>query len=166
MEIFRVGCPSNRSIPFVAFLRVLQSISWKRTILGLIITIPVSILTGIAGNAAREQPLPLFPEYLVNNHSINHIDVHAGAMSEFRGLLVDARPNPAYRKCHVPEAFNFPQGKFDFFYGLYLSHTPKEIPIFIYGRTYSRAFDEQLAFRLFLKGHKNITVVPLYFSCS
>ena len=165
MEIFKVGCPSDRRDPFMISHEAFHSAAWKRTILGLIVTIPFSIFTGIAGNTFREQPLPLFPEYLVN-HSINHIDVHAGAMSEFRGFLVDARPHPTYQKCYIPEAFNFPPDKFDFFYGMYFSHVSKEVPIFIYGRTYSRAFDEQLAHQLLLRGHKNVTVVPLYLSCS
>lgn len=167
VAISKVGCVLNslsgrlRPIPHA----LLYSTLWKRIAVGLAIIIPVSVISGLAANALREHPLPLFPAYL-QNHNIKRFDVHGGMMGRFRGLLIDARPNHLFQECQIPEAFNFPPGKFDFFYGLYLSNISKEVPIFIYGRTYSRAFDEDLADQLFQRGYKDITVVSLHVFCS
>lgn len=165
--ISRVGCLLNSLTG--RLLSILHAAShstaWKRITVGLAIIMPVSVISGITANAFREQQLAFFPEY-VWNHNIKRFDVHSGIMGRFRGLLIDARPNHLFQECHIPEAFNFPPGKFDFFYGLCLSNTSKKVPIFICGRTYSRAFDEHLADQLFQRGHKNITVVSLHLSCS
>jgi rhodanese-related sulfurtransferase len=162
----KVGCSSNRHTR--KFLSVLYALllttTGKRIVVGLAIIIPVSVISGITANALREHGLAFFPEY-VWDHGIKRIDIHSGMMGQFRGLLIDARPNRLFKQCHIPEAFNFPPGKFDFFYGLYLSNTSKDVPIYICGRTYSQAFDEQLAQQLFLKGHKDITIVPFHLSC-
>jgi hypothetical protein len=165
MAVFKVGCVSNRRKHFLMFPALLQSRVWKTVALGLLITISLSILSGVTANAIREEAVPLVPEY-VRNHSIKHIAIYRGSIGEFRGVLFDARPHRIYKECHVPQAFNFPPGKFDFFYGLRLSGTSREMSIFIYGRTYSRAFDEQLAHQLFLKGHQNVTVVRVSLACS
>ncbi len=165
--ISRVGCLSNS--PPGRFPSILHAAShstvWKRIAVGLAIIIPVSVISGITANALREQRLAFFPEYLWD-HNIKRFDVHCGIMGQFRGLLIDARPNHLFQECHIPEAFNFPPAKFDFFYGLCLSNTSKEVPIFICGRTYSRAFDEHLAHELFQRGHRDITVVSMHLSCS
>jgi hypothetical protein len=164
MAIFKVGCVSNRRKRLLIFPALLQSRVWKAVVLGPLIIIPLSILSGVTANAIREQAVLLVPEY-VRNHSIKHIDISSGSTGEFTGILIDARPHSIYEECHVAEAFNFPPGKFDFFYGLRLSGISKEMPIFIYGHTYSRAFDEQLAHQFFLKGHQNVTVVRLSLAC-
>jgi hypothetical protein len=165
--IFRVGCTSNKHTGkfFSVLYALLLTTTVKRIVVGLAIIIPVSVISGVTANVLRGRPLDFLPEY-VWSHGIKRIDTYGGMMGRFRGLLIDARPNHSFKECHVPEAFNFPPGKFNFFYGLYLSNTSKEVPIFICGRTYSRAFDEQLAHQLFLKGHKDITIVRMQLSCS
>ena len=167
MATFKVGSASNRKTRFSILSAAKQSRVWKRVVLGLLIVIPVSVISGIAANAFREQGIALVPEYMRNRSlwHIKHIALDSESAEGLEGLLVDARPNHLYEDCHAPEASNFPPGKFDFFYGLRFSGISKKQPIFVYGRTYSRAYDEELAYRLSLKGHRNITVVPLRLSC-
>jgi hypothetical protein len=142
---------------------------YKKVLTGLVGLWIVSLVSGLTSSAVRDGKVAFIPDYLWNKPSSGEIKQpgpSSGIMAQFRGLLIDARPNQFYRACHVPEAFNFPPIKFDFFYGLYFSGVSKTLPIFVYGRTYSHAFDKELAYQLLQKGHLNITVVPLVVPCS
>lgn len=164
MKRSKAGFISNSRRFLSTISAVIRPMLWKKVLLGLIIIVPVSVLIGITTNAFRGQGMPLIPQYM-RGDVIKRIDTNNGGMGMFRGLLVDARPNQLYKRCHIPEAFNFPPGEFNFFYGLYFSGVPKDVPLFIYGRTLSRAYDEQLANQLYLKGHHDVTVVHLRLSC-
>jgi hypothetical protein len=131
---------------------------------GLMITIFMSIISGFIVNGIREAKVPIVPEY-IGNESIKHITALPTEPQRFKGLLIDARPHRLFKECHFPSTVNFPPGNFDFFYGLVISERSKNRQLFILGRTYSHAYDEELAYQLFIKGHRNITIVALNHFC-
>jgi len=120
-----------------------------------------AIVTAILINEQRRDNIPMLPACL-NNKFYREIK-----LSTFTGrycgdktcLIFDARPHELYKKNRLEGSLNFPVSQFDFFYKLYLSDTPRDIPIFIYGRTTSQAFDCELAYRLATNGYKNIMVI-------
>ena len=130
----------------------------KQVGFGLMMTALISIISGVIVNSIRQDSLPIVPEYL-RNKSIKHMMSLPPRAVISNVLLIDARPHYLFRKCHLPSAVNFPPDNFDFFYGLLLSEISKNRQLFILGRSYSRAYDKELAYRLFLLGHRDITVI-------
>ena len=60
---------------------------------------------------------------------------------------------------HIAGAVNVPSDLFDLVYLMDLSHTDKEKEIIVYGRTISSLYDEQVASKLRLRGHKNVSTL-------
>jgi rhodanese-related sulfurtransferase len=142
--------------------------SSKKVIPGLIIILSLGIFTSLSTNLLRKDGIPVLPEYMWSEASgqIKRADFENGQTASLGGVLVDARPNDLYRKCHGERALNLPLENFDFFYGLRFSNVSIDKPVFIYGRSLSRAYDQQAAHRLLEKGHSNITIVRLKLPCS
>lgn len=152
--------------PRIAFC----SRSQQKVILGLVIIFSLGVASGLISNAFNEKGIPVLPQILWSGAvgEIKRMDINDGDAVKFNGFVIDARPSPLYEECHVQEALNFPPGNFDFFYGLHFSDLSKEfkdLPIFIYGRSLSRAYDQQLGHKLLQKGHSNITIVRLQHHC-
>ena len=133
----------------------------KRLFTDVIIIITLVFCSALIANELRADRLPLFPDYM-NNHSYRTMDLSSLQQDDFKtlkGLLFDARPHELYEKDRYPNAKNFPVSRFDFFCDFYLLNVPTDIPVFIYGRTLSSAFDLELAYLLHRKGYTNITVL-------
>lgn len=145
----------------------IQSRPIKRVIPGLILILSLGTFTSLATNFLRKDGIPLLPEYLWSEaqEKIKSADVENGQIEILGGVLVDARPNNLYRQCHAEGALNLPLENFDFFYGLRFSNISIDEPVFIYGRSLSRAYDQQVAHRFVEKGHSNITIVHLQLPC-
>jgi len=134
---------------------------WKRVLFDLMIITCVGILSGIVVNELRADGIPLLPAYIDSSFH-REMDLNAFKREKCKNsrcLVFDARPHEFYEKDHLMEAVNFPTAQFEFFYGLYLADAPPDTPIFVYGRTISRACDRELAYLLALKGHKNVTLI-------
>ncbi|MEW6570417.1 MAG: hypothetical protein AB1390_04485 [Nitrospirota bacterium] len=133
----------------------------KRIVIDLLIVLAICTSSAIAVNELRADKIPLLPAYLKNNFyqtvSLQEFLKDESFMSHC--LLFDARPHMYYAKDSLTVAKNFPVTDFDFFYHLYLPEGSSDTPIFVYGRTLSRACDLELAHRLSLKGHKHIVIV-------
>jgi len=54
---------------------------------------------------------------------------------------------------------NLPLALFEIMYMMELSDVDKEKEIIVYGRTISRLYDEDLAGKLILRGHKNTRIL-------
>ncbi|MDI6790736.1 MAG: rhodanese-like domain-containing protein [Thermodesulfobacteriota bacterium] len=134
---------------------------WRRVLVDLMIIMCVGIFSGIIVNELRADGIPLLPTYMDSSfHREMDLNAFKGAKCKNpRCLIFDARPHEFYEKDHLMGAVNFPPVQFDFFHGLYLADVPPDAPIFVYGRTISRACDRELAYLLSLKGHKNVTVI-------
>lgn len=85
-------------------------------------------------------------------------------MSKVKPIFVDAQPANFYEKERIKGAINVPFATFDIVYLMELAEEPKMRGIIVYGRTTNRIFrdniyDEQVARKLILRGHKNVAVL-------
>jgi rhodanese-related sulfurtransferase len=74
-------------------------------------------------------------------------------------VFVDARPTGFYAQEHIAGAVNVPSDLFDLVYLMELAQLDKEKLIIVYGRTISSHYDEQVAGKLRLRGHKNVAIL-------
>lgn len=56
-------------------------------------------------------------------------------------------------------ALNLPLAIFDFMYDMKLGKTDKTKEIVVYGRTISKQYDEEVAFKLVTRGFKNVRIL-------
>lgn len=134
---------------------------WRRVFFDLMIIMCVGIFSGIIVNELRADGVPLLPSYL-DSSFYQEMDLNTFKREKCKNarcLIFDARPHEFYEKDHLMGAVNFPPSQFDFFYDFYLADKPPDVLIFVYGRTVSRACDQELAYLLSLKGRKNVTVI-------
>ncbi len=152
-------CSSIHSLSSV--WQVDTDVMWRNIWLDLTIIVAVAVCSGLAVNEIRAHGVPILPPSAEGGH-YREMDLSA-VRSELarnpRVVIFDARPHELYQKNHVAGALNFPVSQFDFFYDYYLGDAPSDTPIFVCGRTFSRALDQELAYRLSQKGHKNVTLL-------
>lgn len=104
--------------------------------------------------------LPLWPESLRRTEPPQVSAAEArGLVEEAGGIVLDTRPAGLYRRKHLPGAVNVPPGLFDVVYVLRLAALAPERPIVVYGRTLSRRYDNEVAFRLSVRDHANVRVL-------
>ena len=138
-----------------------MTIKWKIVFFDLIIVTVAAILIAVLVNGLRANRIPILPPCM-DNGLYREMKMSAFEQEEiknFRCFIFDARPHELYQKNHLTRAKNFPVSQFNFFYSFYLDDVPLDVPIFVYGRTLSYAYDRELAYRLSLMGHKDITVI-------
>lgn len=138
-----------------------MTIKWKKIFFDLMVIAFTSIFVAVIVNKLRADGIPLIPPCLDNSlyREIKLSTFQRGEFKSSRCFIFDARPHELYQKNHLAGAVNFPVSQFDFFYQLRLADAPPDVPIFIYGKTISRAYDKELAYRLSLMGYKNVTVL-------
>ncbi len=76
-----------------------------------------------------------------------------------QAIFVDARPTSFYTQERIAGALNVPSDLFDLMYLMELAQADKEKQIIVYGRTISSRYDEQVANKLRLRGHKNVAIL-------
>lgn len=74
-------------------------------------------------------------------------------------VLVDARPAELFNLSHIPDAINIPAPLFDIIYPMKLASRlqPGQLVV-VYGRTFSKRYDEEVAYRL-LQRHDDVRVM-------
>ncbi len=138
-----------------------MAIKWKLILFEMIIVTVATILVATLVNGLRADKVPMLPPYL-DNSLYGEMKLSTFQQKEIINsncLIFDARPHELYQKNHLANAKNFPVSQFDFFYNLHLTGVPLDTPIYIYGGTFSQAYNRELAYRLYLKGYKNVTVI-------
>ena len=74
-------------------------------------------------------------------------------------VLVDARPSELFNRSHIPGAINIPAPLFDIIYPMKLaSRLQPGQAVVVYGRTFSKRYDEEVAYRL-LQRHDDVRVM-------
>ena len=74
-------------------------------------------------------------------------------------VLVDARPPELFGRGHIPDAVNIPATLFEIIYPMKLaSRLQPGQPVVVYGRTFSKRYDEEVAYRM-LQRHDNVMVM-------
>jgi len=74
-------------------------------------------------------------------------------------LFLDARPNDRFNEKHIRGAENLPQTLFDFVYLMKFSRLDPDRELIVYGRTFSRHYDQEAAYLLSSRGHTRVTVL-------
>jgi rhodanese-related sulfurtransferase len=120
----------------------------------------LSLLCGIIFNYSNPNGLALIPNILPDK-AIPRAEPST-AMAKHPNddiFFVDARPAILYENMHIEGAVNIPLALFDIMYMMELSEIDKEKTIIVYGRTISSHYDEKVARKLTLRGHKKATIL-------
>jgi len=133
-----------------------QRVSWTdfALIMGL------SVLFAVAFNHSNPNGIALFPKAVL---AVGVPSVEpAGVIGDYEKgdtLLVDAMPGNFYEQAHIKGAVNIPLPLFEISYLMNLAEVNKERRIIVYGSTISRPYDNEVAEKLLLRGHKNVRIL-------
>jgi len=136
-------------------LRV-PALSW----FDLLAILSLSLLFGIIFNLSNPNGIKLVPKSW-SGEAVSTVSLSEAMRKYTEGntLFVDARPSNFFEQRHIKGAINFPLALFDIIYMMELSEADREKEIILYGKTISRLYDEQVARKLILRGHKNTRVL-------
>ena len=125
-----------------------------------ILVIGVSVILALVFNKSNPNGIPLFPKF-PDRKAISEISA-AQAMEEVKkgeALIVDAGPEAFYEKKHVQGAISIPLSLFDIVYMMAFGGDEKGEKVIVYGGTFSKLYDWELADKLLLRGHKDVMVL-------
>ncbi|MBI5579688.1 MAG: rhodanese-like domain-containing protein [Deltaproteobacteria bacterium] len=120
----------------------------------------LSAVLALAFNYSSPNGIPVVPEAVFQEQA-PRVDVLTAHELLTRGeaVLVDARPPELFQQKHIAEAVNIPAPLFDVIYPMQLGRTLKpEQTVFVYGRTISKRYDEDVTQRL-LQRHDHVRVL-------
>ncbi len=125
-------------------------------LLDFILIIGISIVLGAAFNLQNPKGISFFP--LEKPHGVKSVTVQEAdtLLTEENALLIDARPREFYELSHAGGAVNVPPALFDTIYTASFSDEDPERPLIIYGRSFSRLFDEAVARRFLNRDHEQV----------
>jgi rhodanese-related sulfurtransferase len=120
----------------------------------------LSVICALVFNKTNPNAVPLFPKIELDE-SITTISISQAMAEHEKGnvLFVDAMPNYFYDKEHITGSVNIPLALFDIMYMMAMSEEDKDREIIVYGRTVSKLYDEEVAGKLNLHGHKNVRLL-------
>jgi len=120
----------------------------------------LSLLFGMIFNYSNPNGIRIMSDF-PSSGTIENISQPTAFASHTKGssLFVDARPPTLYENDHIDGAINVPLAIFDIIYMMKLSETNKNKDIIVYGRTISRHYDELVARKFVLRGHKNTVIL-------
>jgi CRP-like cAMP-binding protein len=131
-------------------------LSW----LDFVFLIGVSVILALVFNRSNPNGIPLFPD-LPDRKAIPQIST-ARAMEEIKKgdtLIVDAGPEGFYQEKHIKGAISVPLALFDILYEVTFGGEEKAKKVIVYGGTFSKLYDWELAGQLLLKGHTAVEVL-------
>ena len=124
-----------------------------------ILILTAAVLLGILFNIQSPNGISLVP------HEWSHPPVPSIELAAVQdnlkthaAILIDARPQEFFKLGHIPGAINLSPSLFEVMYPMYLEQEDLERPIIIYGRTFSRHYDQDIAYRLESRDHENISI--------
>jgi rhodanese-related sulfurtransferase len=122
--------------------------------------IGVSLVLAIVFNQSNPNGIPLFPKF-PDRKSFAAVSPMTAMEEQKNGeaIIVDAGPANFYEQKHIKGSVSLPLSVFDILYMMTLAGENKEKKIIIYGGTISKPYDLELASKLALRGHKNVSVL-------
>ncbi len=119
----------------------------------------ISILCGLIFNFSIPNRINIVPGFW-SDKMVPDVALQIALAKHSEGaLFVDARPSIFYEQGHIKGAVNVPSALFDIMYMMELSEVDKNKNIIVYGRTISSHYDEQVARKLVIRGHRNIMIL-------
>jgi 3-mercaptopyruvate sulfurtransferase SseA len=125
-----------------------------------VLIIGVSVVLALVFNQSNPNGIPLFPKS-PDRKAIPQISA-AQAMEEMKKgntLMVDAGPEGFYQKKHIQGAISVPLSLSDILYEVTLGGEERTKKVIVYGGTFSKLYDWELANKLLVKGHKDVRVL-------
>lgn len=118
------------------------------------------IVLGFLFNSSSPSGIPIAPPSLLESPPAM-VDVSGAKrlVRDQQAVIIDARPADFYREEHIKGAINLPKNLFNFVYSMKLSALDPTTPLVVYGRTFSRRYDEDVARELTQLGHENVQVI-------
>jgi len=124
------------------------------------LVIGLSLLLALVFNRSNPNGIPLFPK-IPDAKAIPEISA-TSAMEEMKKgdtLMVDAGPEGFYQAEHIQGAINVPLSLADLLYEVTFEGEDKTKKVIVYGGTFSKLYDWELADKLVLKGRKDVRVL-------
>lgn len=130
------------------------------TWLDFVLIFGVTIICALLFNFANPQGVRLIPQSW-SEEPIAAITPIAADQKYNQGetLFVDARPSSFYDQEHIKGALSLPSDLFDIAYLMGQERMDHAQEIIVYGRTISSLYDEQVADKLRLRGHNNVSIL-------
>jgi len=128
--------------------------------LDFVVILVLAACIGVLFNFSNPQGIPLVQDSVLRPAAASVDAQEAKKMlDEEKAVLVDARPKELYDQQHAKGAVNIPLALFDIMHMMKLGGLDPETPVIVYGRTISRLYDEELAFRLKQRDHDRVMVL-------
>jgi rhodanese-related sulfurtransferase len=120
----------------------------------------VAVVVAVLFNFANPHGIRILPETLLRPAS-SVVDAREAKslLDSGMAVLVDARPKEFFEQKHITGAINLPPALFDLVYMMKLSKLDLEKEIIVYGRTISKLYDEDVAYRLKQRDHEKVRVL-------
>jgi CRP-like cAMP-binding protein/rhodanese-related sulfurtransferase len=133
-----------------------RRLSW----LDFVLLIGVSVILAFVFNRSNPNGIPLFPN-LPDRKAILQISAVQAVEAVKKGdtVIVDAGPEGFYQSKHIQGAISVPLALSDVLYEVIFGEEVKGKKLIVYGGTFSKLYDWELADKLFLKGHKEVKVL-------
>ncbi len=125
-----------------------------------ILLIGVSVILAIVFNRSNPNGIPLLPE-MPDRKAIQPVTATQAleAIKKGGALLVDARPELFYEKKHIKGAVNVPLTLFDIVYAAAFPKEEKKKEVIVYGGTFSKLYDWEVASKLLQRAHRDVRVL-------
>jgi rhodanese-related sulfurtransferase len=132
----------------------------KLTWIDFVLIIGLSIMFALVFNQSNPNGITLFPKTF-SDLEAGEVTVSEAMKAHESGeaLFVDAMPSNFFEQEHIAGSINIPLALFDFMYLMTLGGQEKDKEIIVYGRTISSRYDQHIASKLILRGHKNVKLL-------
>jgi rhodanese-related sulfurtransferase len=125
-----------------------------------LLVIVVASLLSLLFNFSNPNGIPLLPDEAFREPAAQ-VDVQdvQHLIGQGKAILVDARSPELFKLDHLPDSINIPATLFDIIYPMKLASRlqPGQVVV-VYGRTFSKRYDEEVAYRL-LQRHDDVRVL-------
>lgn len=120
----------------------------------------ITLLCGAIFNLSNPNGISLVPPSW-SDEPLEEVGISAAAEKLAKGetFFVDARASNFYEQEHIKGAVNIPLPLFDIVYLMELGEEERSKEIIVYGRNISSLYDEHVARKLRLRGHKNVKIL-------
>jgi CRP-like cAMP-binding protein len=125
-----------------------------------LLIIGVGVILAFVFNGSNPNGIPLFPKS-IDRRAIAEISA-AQAMEEVKKgntIIVDAGPEGFYQRKHIQGAISVPLALSDILYEVTFTGEEKGKKVIVYGGTFGKLYDWELADKLLLRGHKDVKVL-------
>jgi rhodanese-related sulfurtransferase len=120
----------------------------------------VSVVVGILFNHFSPNGIDLLPERFFHPAApVIALPAAQALITNREAVIIDARPEVFFNQKRISGALNIPPAMFDIVYMIKLSDVDPDKPIVVYGRSFSRHYDEIVARRLVQRDHQNVSVL-------